>query len=69
MVDLDFCLSAMILWNDGHKNIKKIYQISLTLVQKLSPLESFSILHLSKRMHFLTNQMVNTRSCPIQTQA
>jgi hypothetical protein len=24
MFDLDFCLSAMVLWNDGHKSIKKI---------------------------------------------
>jgi hypothetical protein len=24
MFNLDFCLSAMILWNDGHKNIKKL---------------------------------------------
>jgi hypothetical protein len=23
MFDLDFRLSAMVLWNDGHKNIKK----------------------------------------------
>jgi hypothetical protein len=23
MFDLDFCLSAMVLWNDGHKSIKK----------------------------------------------
>jgi hypothetical protein len=22
--DLDFCLSAMVLWNDGHKNKKFI---------------------------------------------
>jgi hypothetical protein len=22
MFDLNFCLSAMVLWNDGHKNIK-----------------------------------------------
>jgi hypothetical protein len=21
MFDLDFCLSAMVLWNDGHKSI------------------------------------------------
>jgi hypothetical protein len=24
MFDLDFCLSAMVLWNDGHKSIKNI---------------------------------------------
>jgi hypothetical protein len=24
MLDLDFCLSAMVLWNDGHKSIKNI---------------------------------------------
>jgi hypothetical protein len=23
MFDLDFFLSAMVLWNDGHENIKK----------------------------------------------
>jgi hypothetical protein len=22
MIDLDFCFSAMVLWNDGHKSIK-----------------------------------------------
>jgi hypothetical protein len=22
MLELDFCLSAMVLWNDGHKSIK-----------------------------------------------
>jgi hypothetical protein len=24
MFDLDFCLSAIVLWNDGHKSIKII---------------------------------------------
>jgi hypothetical protein len=57
----------MILWNDAHKNIK-LTNNSLTSVLKLLPLGSFSILHLSKRMHFLTNQMVNTHSSPKQTQ-
>jgi hypothetical protein len=32
------------------------------LRSKASPLKSFSILHLSKRIHFLTNEMVNTHS-------
>ena len=40
----------------------------LNFSSKAIPLESFSILHLSKRMHFLTNQMVNTRSGPKQSQ-
>jgi hypothetical protein len=34
MFDLDFCLSAMVLWNDGHKNMKKI---NLTLIISYSP--------------------------------
>ena len=40
MFDLDFCLSAMVLWNDGHKNKK----INLTLIISYSPLESFLLL-------------------------
>jgi hypothetical protein len=63
MFDLDFCLSAIILWNNGHKNIK-LTNNSSTCVQGLFPLEFFSILQLSKRMHFLTNQMVNARQVP-----
>jgi hypothetical protein len=66
MLDLDFCLSAMILWNNSYKNIKLINNSS-TCVQKLFLLKSLSILHLSKRMHFLTNQMVNARSGPRNT--
>jgi hypothetical protein len=34
MFDLDFCLSAMVLWNDGHKIIKII---NLTLIKSYSP--------------------------------
>jgi hypothetical protein len=29
MFDLDFCLSAMVLWNDGHKSIKNINTLNL----------------------------------------
>jgi hypothetical protein len=58
MLDLDFCLSAMVLWNDGHKNIKK-----LNLNNKLFPLESYLLLTYP-RITLLTNQMVNTRSGP-----
>jgi hypothetical protein len=32
MFDLDFCLNAMVLWNDGHKSIKNI-----TLIINYSP--------------------------------
>jgi hypothetical protein len=64
MFDLDFCLSAMILWNDDHKNIKKL----INKFRKLIPLESFSILHISKMMYFITNQLVNTRLGPRHTQ-
>jgi hypothetical protein len=39
MFDLDFCLSAMVLWNDGHKSIKT-YNIN----NKPFPLESFLLL-------------------------
>jgi hypothetical protein len=35
MFDLDFCLSAMVLWNDRHKSIKII--INLTLIISYSP--------------------------------
>jgi hypothetical protein len=31
MLDLDFCLSAMVIWNDGHKSIK------ITLIISHSP--------------------------------
>jgi hypothetical protein len=54
MFDLDFCLSAMVIWNDGHKSIKN----KLNLNNKLFPLES-SLLSLTLELHFLTNQMVN----------
>jgi hypothetical protein len=37
MFDLEFCLSAMVLWNDGHKSIKKI-------IINYSHLESFLLL-------------------------
>jgi hypothetical protein len=40
MFDLDFCLSAMVLWNDGHKSIKN----KLNLKNKLFPLESSLLL-------------------------
>jgi hypothetical protein len=43
MFDLEFCLSAMVLWNDGHKSIKKII-INLTLIINYSHLESFLLL-------------------------
>jgi hypothetical protein len=39
MFDLDFCLSALVLWNDGHKSIKNINTLNLN--NKLFPLESF----------------------------
>jgi hypothetical protein len=41
MFDSDFCLSAMVLWNYGHKNIQKS---NLTLIIRYSPLESFLLL-------------------------
>jgi hypothetical protein len=46
MFDLDFCLSAMVLWNDGHKSIKIIIIIinKLNLNNKLFPLESSLLL-------------------------
>jgi hypothetical protein len=34
MFDLDFCLSAMVLWNDGHKSTKNI---NLSLIISYSP--------------------------------
>ena len=58
MFDLDFCLSAMVLWNDGHKSIKKYNKLNLK--NKLFPLES-SLLLTYPGVHFLTKQMVNTR--------
>jgi hypothetical protein len=36
MFDLEFCLCAMVLWNDGHKSIKNII-INLTLIISYSP--------------------------------
>jgi hypothetical protein len=59
MFELEFCLSAMVLWNDGHKSIKN----KLNFNNKLFPLES-SLLLTYPELHFLTNQMVNTRSGP-----
>jgi hypothetical protein len=56
--DLDFCLSAMVLWNDSHKSIQNI-----TLIISHSPLNLFYS-SLTPGLHFLTNQMVNTRSGP-----
>jgi hypothetical protein len=41
MFDLDFCLSAMVLWNDGHKSIKNN---KLNDNNKLFPLESSLLL-------------------------
>jgi hypothetical protein len=43
MFDLDFSLSALVLWNDGHKSMKK-YINTLNLNNKLFPLESFLLL-------------------------
>jgi hypothetical protein len=40
MFELDFCLSAMVLWNDGHKSIKKLNLNN----NKLFPLESSLLL-------------------------
>ena len=40
MFDLDFCLSAMVLWNDGHKSIKN----KLNINNKPFPLESYLLL-------------------------
>jgi hypothetical protein len=40
MFVLEFCLSAMVLWNDGHKSIKN----KLNLNNKLFPLESSLLL-------------------------
>ena len=40
MFELEFCLSAMVLWNDGHKSIKN----KLNLNNKLFPLESSLLL-------------------------
>jgi uncharacterized protein involved in tellurium resistance len=44
MFDLDFCLSAMVLWNDGHKSIIYIYNNKLNTNNKLFPLESSLLL-------------------------
>jgi hypothetical protein len=43
MFDLDFCLSAMVLWNDGHKSIKNNNN-KLNINNKLFPLESSLLL-------------------------
>jgi hypothetical protein len=40
MFELEFFLSAMVLWNDGHKSIKN----KLNLNNKLFPLESSRLL-------------------------
>jgi hypothetical protein len=40
MFELEFCSSAMVLWNDGHKSIKN----KLNLNNKLFPLESSLLL-------------------------
>jgi hypothetical protein len=40
MFELEFCLSAMVLWNDGHKTIKN----KLNLNNKLFPSESSLLL-------------------------
>jgi hypothetical protein len=48
MFDLNFCLSAMVLWNDGHMNIKNI---NLTLIISYSP-RIFSTPHLPKNCTF-----------------
>ena len=44
MFDLDFCLSAMVLWNKSHKSIKIIIINKLNLNNKLFPLESSLLL-------------------------
>ena len=41
MFDLEFCLSALVLWNDGHKSIKNN---KFNLNDKLFPLEYFILL-------------------------
>jgi hypothetical protein len=40
MFDLNFCLSTMVVLNDGHKNKKT----NLTLIISYSPLESFLLI-------------------------
>jgi hypothetical protein len=40
MFELDFCLSAMVLWNDGHKNIYN----KLKLNNEIFPVESSLLL-------------------------
>jgi hypothetical protein len=37
MFDLEFCLSVMVLWNDGHKSIYIYITIDLTLIISYSP--------------------------------
>ena len=62
LFDLDFCLSAMVLWNDGHKNIKT----NLTLIISYSPLESFLLLTYLRIA--LSNQPDGERSLRSQEQ-
>jgi hypothetical protein len=50
MIDLDFCLSAMVLWNDGHKNIKNNNKLKLN--NKLFPPRIFSTSHLPRNCTF-----------------
>jgi hypothetical protein len=38
MFELDFCLSAMVLWNDGHRNIKNLSYSPLESLLLLTPL-------------------------------
>jgi hypothetical protein len=47
MFDLDFCLSAMVLWNDGHKNKNK-----LNFSNKQFPSRIFLTPHLPKNCTF-----------------
>jgi hypothetical protein len=42
VTELEFCLSAMVLWNDGHKSIKNFKKLNLN--NKLFPLESSLLL-------------------------
>jgi hypothetical protein len=59
MFELDFCLSAMVLWNDGHKSIKNINL-------SYSPLESL-LLPTSLRIS-LSDQSDGERSFRTQQQ-
>jgi hypothetical protein len=60
MFELDFCLSAMVLWNDGHKSIYKFFNLSY------SPLES--LLLLTPLRSSLSNQSDGERSPRTQQQ-